>query len=220
MEDNLSFEISLLVGKAVEEYLDVLIQFRLDYFKEYPYLYFGTSSSERKYLSTYMSHQKGAVAIAKYKDDVVGFLTGVPLLAFNEMAKKIQLMFHDPNTLLDDYFYFGDVIVSPQYRSHGLATRLFSKFDTAIQQWGFKNACLLTIVREENHPLKPKHYKVTNSLWNHLGFLKTPVKIKIQWPTIQVNGEIKDEVNVLDFWSKKINHQNTSEILQNLDVIK
>jgi GNAT superfamily N-acetyltransferase len=212
MEDNLSFEISLSVEKAVEEYLDILIRFRLEYFKEYPYLYYGTSSCEKEYLSAYITNQKGAVAVAKYKDEVVGILTGAPLQAFPEMANNIQSMFSDAKANLDGYYYYGDVIVSPQYRSHGLATRLFSEFDAAIQQWGFKSACLLTIVREDNHPLKPKNYKVINSLWKHLGFLRTHVMIKIHWPTIQENGEIKDDVNALEFWSKETTSQENIHI--------
>jgi hypothetical protein len=202
--ENKEFTIKVISGKDIVHYLDILTQMRIALFQEYPYLYCGDFDYEKKYLEEYLKEERSILAIALYNDKVVATLTGMPLASESsviaDLKNKLQAQGENPN----DYFYYGEVLVQPEYRGKGLYLQMYKTLDQWIQKWGYSFACFLTVLRDENDPRKPKGYKCPDLLAERAGFRKTNTGISFSWPTIQASGEVKDSSNELLMWVKKI----------------
>ena len=66
---------------------------------------------------------------------------------------------------------------------------------------GYRNLCFLTVDREDNHPLKPPHYKNVRRT-KKFGFTKTALKVEVAWPTITKNSGVMSVSHHLTFWIK------------------
>ncbi len=113
-------------------------------------------------------------------------------------------IFNKQKTDTEKYYYYGEIIILPEFRGKGLATKLYFAQDKVLKEWGFEHACILTVIRENDHPLRPKHYNSPDNIWKHLGFFQTGHKANFHWPTIQPDGSSNDASNTLELWSKKI----------------
>ncbi len=176
----------------------------LNTFKQYPYLYKGTPEEAQQYFEYFASNAQGLVVHAKVDDNLAGFITGVPLLA-NERFKGISSLFQTTNLDPTLSYYLSDAIVLASYRNKGVAKNLFRLLEEKVRSWGYKNICLATSEREENHPLKPSNYTNSDEVWKHLGYTKTSMKINHEWITIideKENAELRE--NVLVFWIKEL----------------
>jgi hypothetical protein len=159
---------------------------------------------EKKYFSGYAKDDKATIAIAKVENQIVGIATGIPLISESDIVTDAQKVFSKQGIQLDDYYYCGEIIVLPQFRSLSLITKLSQAGSTLLKKWGFKHICMLTVIREENHPLKPKNYKSPDNLWAHLGFVRNHLTIGYHWPTIQPDNTVVDTKNSLEFWTKNL----------------
>lgn len=197
-------KIEIHTGCDSANYIETISQLRVNMFREYPYLYVGDVGQDKSYLQGYAEDKQAMIAIAKVDGIFAGASTGIPLNSDSAIVAKIKCVFEKANINIEDYYYFGEVFVLPEFRGLGITTQLFSAQDALIKSWGFKHACGLTIVRENNHPLKPTDYKSPDSMWEHLGFRKNKLTAVFKWPTVQADSSIKDADNTVEFWAKKL----------------
>jgi hypothetical protein len=202
--------IEIYTGEDSKDYIDILSKLRIDAFKEYPYLYDGEFEYEKNYVHGYVTNKMGMIAIAKVDGNLAGVSTGIPLISESEIVSDAQKVFSQNNINIEDYYYYGEIIILPQFRGRGITTMLYSAQDNLVRQWGFKHVCILTVVRENDHPLKPNNYKSPDDIWKRLGFFKNNLTTNYHWPTIQADKSVIDTKNTLEFWIKplqqKINH--------------
>lgn len=202
MSSELNIEVH--VGKHFLSYVDFLSQLRIDTFKEYPYLYEGNLEIESKHIRDFISDEKSMVVVAKVSNEIAGICTGTPLSNNSEIISKLKKASQKKALELDGYYYCAELIVLPKFRGIGLTRKLLEIQDKKIAEWGFKSTCLLTIVRDTHHPLKPIEYKPTDEIWEKMGFHKTDLMISQDWPTIQADRSVKNAENILQFWEKDI----------------
>jgi len=200
----MTITIEILIGKNASEYIEYVSHLRINIFKEYPYLYQGDLEYEKKYVADYTLHNQAMIAIAKIDGLIAGISTGIPVISDSKIAQDVKEIFTKQKTEAEKYYYYGEIMILPEFRGKGLATKLYSAQDKIIKEWGFEHACILTVIRENDHPLKPKCYNSPNSLWKHLGFFQTGYKTNLHWQTIQSDGNSNDASNTLELWSKKI----------------
>ena len=74
-----SLKIQSLAGPDARELVDELAQIRIRVFREWPYLYAGSLSYERGYLTTYFDCAEALVLVARDNDKIVGASTALPL---------------------------------------------------------------------------------------------------------------------------------------------
>lgn len=200
--------IEIYVGNESSSYINMVSKLRIDVFREYPYLYEGEEEYERKYIHGYTTDKRAMIAIAKVDNVVAGISTGIPLISESDIVADAKKVFSQANINIGDYYYYGEVIILPQFRGLGIAKMLFSAQDTLIEKWGFKQVCILTVVREHNHPLKPINYKSPDGMWEHLGFFRNKITTNYHWPTIQADNTVRDVTNTLEFWTKHLKASN------------
>lgn len=175
----------------------------LNIFKEYPVLNQGTYEGVKENFKKYSQEPHCIFLIAKTDDhQVAAIATGIPLTAAYpgdaELFKKNNI---DPSR----YFHINDLTVLPQYRNQGFGLKLYKKLKKKARLWGYKGMCLCTIEREENHPLKPLHYKDPETFWKHLGFSKTSLIVKEAWPTIMdAQGTVAMYESKLFLWTQEL----------------
>lgn len=199
-----TIDIKLFHGKEISNWIEAVANLRISEFKKFPYLYVGNIETETKYLTGYSQDDYSIFAIAFCNNEIVGITTGIPLLSTAGVTTDMPEIFKKNGIDPSDYYYCGEFIVLPQYRGRGIAKKLFTAQVNYAKQCGYKNLFLMTVDREENHPLKPHDYISTDSLWEKFGFVKTNMKLQQAWPTILADNNIVNADNVLSFWVKKL----------------
>jgi hypothetical protein len=130
--------------------------------------------------------------------------SGIPLARSSEVIPGAIEIFKKDKINVIEYYYLGEFIVRHEYRNQGIFSRLFFEACEISKNLGYKNICLMTVDREDQHPLKPSAYRNTDELWKKLGFFKTNLKLIQEWPTIMVNNQINNKHHSLSFWIKDI----------------
>lgn len=197
-------EIKIYVGSNARQYIDLVSQLRITAFKEYPYLYEGNLDYEREYMGGYTADMQAMITIATLDGKIVGVATGIPLVSNSDIVKDAKATFETHHLNPQDYYYYGEVIVMPEYKGNGLAKKLFDAQDEKIKEWGYKHTCILTVMRDENHPQKPIGYKLTDSVWAKMGFFKMALKANYHWPTIKPDQSVVECEHEMQFWQKNL----------------
>lgn len=146
----MTVEIKSLSGIDATPYLDDLARLRIEVFRAFPYLYDGSLHYERKYLATY-ADTKGAVFVlaldaGKEGEQVVGMSTGMPMAAETDDVKMPFLRAgYDP----DRIFYFGESVLLPEYRGHGVGVRFFEEREAHARKLGFDCCTFCAVERPQ-----------------------------------------------------------------------
>lgn len=199
-----TFDIKLIMGKEIAHYLEVLTQMRVALFKAYPYLYFGNFDYEKKYLEEYLKEQRAVLVLAFDQNKIVGTLTGIPLMSDSSIIADLKVKLKDQGEKPEDYYYYGEMLILPEYRGKGLYLKMYDAIDQHVRNWRYQYTCFLTVVRDQNDPRKPENYKDPYILAEKMGFKKTNTRIIFHWPTIQADRQVKDVNNELLMWVKKL----------------
>lgn len=201
----MKIEIEIIHGKDIVNYTKFISQLRIDVFADFPYLYKGDLAYERKYMIAYETHPHSTIAIAKVDGEIAAVSTGIPLSSEAEIISGSKELFDKLKLDIEKIYYYGEIITIPKFRGLKLSAKLLEQQDDFIrQQWGFTHTSILTVVREEKHPLKPADYQSSDRVWERIGFSRTGIQVKFYWPTFQVDGSVKEEEHFLEFWVKSI----------------
>lgn len=195
-------EITLLHGSEITNYTELIGQWRIQYFREFPYLYQGTMEYEAKYLAGLVSNPHAVVAVARDNAQIIGFVTALPLVSDFDIVKEFNAHFQTLNRNIQDYCYIGEIIIHPDYRGNGLALEMTQRIEQDMQQRGFKGACFLCVVRDPDHPLRPADYLEIDGLCQRANYIKTDIVSQFEWPTIQADGSCRNMQNPMVLWIK------------------
>jgi GNAT superfamily N-acetyltransferase len=187
----------VLKGNEIKDHIDELGLFRIEIFKEFPYLYEGNLEYERHYLSRYTESSESILILMKDTRGLIGACTGIPLQDEDaEFVKPFQ------EVDIEEIFYVGEVMVRADSRGKGIGTKLLAKMLDLITRSRFKTACLCTVDRGPNHPLRPHNYESSERLWKRFGFVKDPEKlVHFRWKDLGNSTETDKPMNV---WIKKL----------------
>ncbi len=113
-----------LTGERLQALLPDLARLRITVFRAFPYLYDGSLDYEERYLQTYVRAEDSVLVGAFDGDRVIGASTGLPLA-------------HEPPSLTDTFtahgfdvaklFYFGELVLLPDYRGQRGRGRVLSR---------------------------------------------------------------------------------------------
>lgn len=184
-------------GEATETLIPALGALRIRVFYDFPYLYEGSQQYEENYLQVYANCPQSIVFGVFDGEQLIGATTGMPLA---EEDPDIQKPFLDSGENPADYFYFGESILLPEYRGLGLGHRFFDIREQHARNLGFKHTVFCSVVREENHPLKPENYRSNDAFWIKRGYTRLPeIRCEMTWLD---RGEQEETVKELIFWKK------------------
>ncbi len=104
----------ILKGSEIKKHIEDLGCFRIEIFKEYPYLYDGDMQYEKEYLSRYLKSIESILILLKDSQGFVGACTGIPLKDEDtEFIKPFQ------ENRIEEIFYIGKIMVRKDSRGKG-----------------------------------------------------------------------------------------------------
>lgn len=186
-----------LVGSEIESVLNELAGLRIQTFFEYPYLYEGSLDYEKKYLNRYLKSAKSFFFGLWDKDQLIGATTGLPL---TDEDPAFQKPFLDQKKNINEIFYFGESLLLPTYRGQKLGHLFFNEREAfAVEKNQFSTTCFCSVIRPDNHPLKPDNYRPHNQFWTSRGYQKNQMLAQLDW---QDRNETSESSKSLEFWTK------------------
>jgi GNAT superfamily N-acetyltransferase len=177
--------------------IPALGELRIRVFHDFPYLYEGSQEYEENYLQLYTKNPQSIAYVVFDGDKAVGATTGMPLSA---ESAEIQQPFLDRGLNTKEFFYFGESILLPEYRGRGLGHRFFDVREKHALENGFKATTFCSVVRPENHPLKPEDYRSNDVFWTKRGYTKPDFSCRMSWLD---RNESKETEKELIFWTKQ-----------------
>jgi len=189
-----------LTGKDRHNALPALARLRIDVFREWPYLYDGSLAYEEKYLAKFAAAGDALVVVARDGDKIVGASTASPLVGHaDEFAQPFRDKGHDPARV----FYFGESVLLPEYRGQGIGNAFFDAREAHARESGaFDVAAFCAVIRDDDDPRKPDHYRKLDPFWQKRGFEKADGMVAhLEWSE---TGGKPDIPHDLQFWIKRL----------------
>ncbi|WP_343604194.1 GNAT family N-acetyltransferase [Fluviicola sp.] len=184
-------------GEEISSFIPQLGQLRMSVFYDFPYLYEGNLEYEQHYLQIYTRNPL-SIAFGVFDGDrLIGATTGMPLTAEDE---AIQKPFKERRLNLDEIFYFGESILLPEYRGMGLGHQFFDVREEHALKNGFRTTTFCSVVRPEDHPLKPQDHRPNDVFWTKRGYVKQDFSCTMSWLDRNETEETEKE---LIFWQKE-----------------
>lgn len=195
----MSVTVRTLSGSELQDALDDLSRLRIAVFAAFPYLYDGTVEYEREYLAEFTASPDAALVAALDGDRIVGAATASPLIAQDDYIRApFERAEIDPASV----FYFGESVLLPEYRGHGIGHAFFDQREAAARAWGAKLASFCGVVRPADHPARPADYSPLDSFWRKRGY--APVEGltgKFSW---KEHGEADESAKPMQFWMREL----------------
>jgi GNAT superfamily N-acetyltransferase len=192
-------EIEEVFGRRILAYIPALARLRIQVFREYPYLYDGSLAYEEEYLNVYAESPDAFIALAKVGQEIVGASSAVPLIREGEtMSRLFQQAGYDPTTVL----YFGESVLLPAFRGKGIGHRFFDAREAYGRKIGMKTAAFCSVIRSEDHPLKPENFSPLYDFWTRRGFAPVDaLSMNFRWKDIDQEA---DDEKSMQFWVKQL----------------
>ncbi|HEV7415335.1 MAG TPA: GNAT family N-acetyltransferase [Tianweitania sediminis] len=186
-------------GSHAAPFFDDLARLRIIVFRDFPYLYHGNSDYERQYMETYARSQGSVFVLAIDHDAVVGASTGTPMTAETDEVKAPFLASgRNPN----DYFYFGESVLLPAYRGHGIGVAFFAEREAQARRLGLRYTTFCAVERPLDHPRRPADYVPLDDFWKKRGYRHHPeLRTTFTWRDLD---EARESPKPLSFWIKDL----------------
>lgn len=197
-----SFEI--YYGKKIEPHIQIVAQMRIKEFANYPYLYDGNMDYEKEYLTYYTKNEHSMLILVKEKNKVIACATSTPLSVFIDFFGDSRNSFERASKNIDQFYYYGEIIILPQYRNLGLGNQIYNKRLEYAKSLAYKNVAIITVVRPSDHKLKPNNYIETYGLFEKQGFKPNGITCENSYLTFVECGVSKEKLNLMKYWEKEL----------------
>lgn len=187
-------------GAGAAPFFDDLARLRIEVFRAWPYLYDGDLDYERRYLATYAQARDSLFVLAFAGDQVVGVSTALPL---DQESAAIVAPWRaagiDPATV----FYFGESVLLPAWRGHGLGHRFFDHREAQARRLGrFALTSFCAVERADDDPRRPPDHRPLQPFWRARGYARQPaLACRIDWREVGADGEV---AHTLGFWTRPL----------------
>lgn len=191
--------ICLFRGPEITPWLDQVARLRLAVFRDWPYLYEGGMDYERDYLAAYARSADSVFVLAFDGDQAVGASTGLPLA---DETASFQQPFHGASLPVESVFYFGESVLLPRYRGHGLGHAFFDRREAHARALGrFQITAFCAVDREADDPRRPAVHRDNQAFWEKRGYQRQPgMTMQLAWEETG-RGEV---MHPLTFWTRAL----------------
>ena len=187
-------------GPDVGPFLPDLARLRTTVFRAYPYLYDGDDAYEREYLETYARSPESLFVLASDGDRIVGASTGVPLA---HEVDAFRRPFLETGFDVAKVFYFGESVLLPEYRGHGLGHRFFDEregYARRLRRFDWTAFC--AVVRADDDPRRPPGHRPLDAFWTRRGYTRhDELRARLEWKELGKYAPVDHE---LAFWLRRL----------------
>lgn len=196
---NATLKIQPYLGEEIKPYLHEIAKLRIAVFHEFPYLYEGDLTYEEKYLKKFSSCPDSIAVLVFDGNKIVGASTGIPL---ENEAESVKQPFIEKGLNPADFYYFSESILQKPYRKFGIGHQFFEFRENHVKNLKkFKNICFCSVMRPDDHPMKPADHFPKDRFWEKRGFKKHPELISyLSWKDI---GNQTETEKPMIFWIKE-----------------
>lgn len=167
----MSVTVRSLTAGEIEAALAALGSLRIRVFRDWPYLYNGGEDYERDYLRAFAAAPDAVLVAAFDGTEIVGAATASPMAAQDAMVRApFEAQDHDIASL----FYFGESVLLPEYRGHGIGHEFFDHREAQARAAGATSATFCGVIRPADHPLRPADYRPLDEFWRKRGYTPIP----------------------------------------------
>jgi ribosomal protein S18 acetylase RimI-like enzyme len=174
-----------------------LTPLRAHLFHDYPYLYCSNPERE-KMIFNKLSKDSTALVLAYDNDKLVGALITL------EMSEDDAKILHKhPDYAPGKWLEIDMAMVLKSHQRRGIVRELLRHFKADAIARGYTDVYGITVVRSENHPLKPKDFIDLCKVWSDLGGTRTGLTAAWNWPTrcgIPGAEFIAPIDNMIEYW--------------------
>jgi len=198
--DPSAVRLETVTGPALLTHLAHLGDLRATVFRAWPYLYEAEPDDEAHYLATYANSPRAGLVLAWDGPEVVGAATCLPL---QDETAEVQAPFRARGLDPGRFFYFGESVLLPHYRGHGIGVSFFRHREAhalAVSDADF--ACFCAVQRPDDHPARPKDATTLEAFWEKRGYTRRPDLVcTFSWKDI---GDTVQTAKPLMFWLKSL----------------
>ena len=189
-----------LTGERLKAHLPELARLRITVFRDFPYLYDGSLDYEERYLRTYAAAADSVIVGAFDGARVVGASTGLPL---EHEPDSLKAPFAERGYRPEEIFYFGESVLLPGYRGHGIGVGFFNEREAHARSLGrFTHAAFCGVVRPPDHPRRPPGYVPLDAFWRKRGYEPVPGLVgHLSWRDLD---EPAESPKPMQFWIKRL----------------
>lgn len=193
--------IATLSGSALVDALDALAALRIAVFRDWPYLYRGDAAYERDYLNAYAASDRAVVIAALAPDDaIVGAATAAPMA---DHAAEFAAPFAARGMDIGAIYYFGESVLLPEWRGHGIGHAFFDAREAAARTYGFGTACFCAVVRPPGHPMRPADYRPLDPFWRKRGYAPVDGLVS-SYPWADSGEDGREVAHAMQFWVREL----------------
>ncbi|WP_415919732.1 GNAT family N-acetyltransferase [Tateyamaria sp. SN6-1] len=191
--------ITRLTGDALGDALEDLAQLRMTVFRDWPYLYDGDLAYERQYLEHYQSSEQAIVVAATIGDWLVGASTATPLA---DHADEFRDALAGTEIDIASTFYCGESVLLPRFRGQGVGHQFFDMREDHARTLGYTQICFCSVIRPEDHPLRPAAYTPLDGFWRKRGYAPVPGAVaRFAWKDVDTGAQSEKP---LQFWTRRL----------------
>ncbi len=186
-----------LTGAEIEAALGDLAQLRIAVFAAYPYLYDGDAAYEAEYLKEFVEAPDAVLVAAFDGQRIVGAATASPMWA---QKAEFRAPFEQRGIETDRLFYFGESVLLPEYRGHGIGHAFFDHREAQARKCGATAATFAAVIRPADHPARPEGYTPLDAFWTRRGYAPVPGFVtELAW---KEHGEAEESPKPMQYWMR------------------
>lgn len=177
------------------------------YYKEWPYLCQPDSIVDVEDVTKKYGNNPHAIVCAAYEgDQIIGAAMGMNFHGDHGIASG---WFVEPLTkeaFPERTFYFGDILVKPEYRNKKIGTDLYKSLEGMIRETGIYDQIAIALVHRELpflHFSPPANYYSLTEFWEQKFSYEKMKNGRYHWIWNLV-GLDKTYKHPMDFWVKKL----------------
>lgn len=103
---------------------------------------------------------------------------------------------------IGNIYYFGESVLLPQWRGHGVGHAFFDRREAKARELGFAMASFCAVIRPADHPARPADYSPLDPFWRKRDY--APVDGLIGHFNWQEPGEEAASDHAMQFWVKAL----------------
>jgi len=188
-----------LTGAEIAAAIDDLAALRIAVFAAYPYLYDGDAGYEAEYLKEFIAAPDAVLVAAFDGAKIVGAATASPMWAQKDLFRE---PFESRGIDTSRLFYFGESVLLPEFRGHGIGHAFFDQREAQARECGATSATFAAVIRPDDHPARPEGYVPLDAFWTKRGY--APVADFVTELAWKEHGEPDESLKPMQYWMRKL----------------